>query len=92
MNLEITNCNNFFKVKGTLNKGNVALFKYELKDVFEKRDQVTISIKDITGMDKYGVHAMAQLHEEALSKNKKLSIIGYGCKDLYDHFKSGNAA
>ena len=43
-------------------------------------------------MDKYGVNAIAQLHEESLVKNKRFSIIGYGCKELYDHFKTSAAA
>ena len=35
---------------------------------------------------------MAQLHNEALVKGKKLSIIGMGCDDLYEHFKSEESA
>lgn len=92
MDLEITNCNNFFKVKGILNKSNIALFKNEFKNIFDNVSDLTISIKDIESMDKYGVNAIAQLHEEALVKNKRFSIIGYGCKELYDHFKTGAAA
>ena len=34
MNLEITNCNNFFKVKGSLNKDTLETFKTEFKNVF----------------------------------------------------------
>ena len=92
MELEITNCNNFFKLKGTLNKSNVGIFKNEFNNIFDKVGTLTISIKDIESMDKYGVNAIAKLHEEALVKNKKLSIIGYGCKELYDHFKTNTAA
>ena len=43
-------------------------------------------------MDRYGVKAFVKLHNEAVIKNKKLSIIGLGCKDLYDHFKTEIAA
>ena len=92
MDLEITNCNNFFKVKGILNKSNITLFQNEFKNIFDKVNDLTISIKDIESMDKYGVNAIAELHEEALVKNKRFSIIGYGCKELYDHFKTGTAA
>lgn len=92
MDLQISNCNNFFKVKGILNKTNVGLFQKEFNNIFDTFNDLTISIKDIESMDKYGVNAIAQIHEEALSKNKRFSIIGYGCKELYDHFKADTAA
>lgn len=92
MDLQITNCNNFFKVKGFLNKANIDIFQNKFNNIFESVNELTISIKDIESMDKYGVNAIAQLHEEALEKNKRFSIIGYGCKELYDHFKTDTAA
>lgn len=92
MDFQITNCNNFFKVKGILNKKNVSLFNDEFNNIFESVNNLTISIQEIESMDKYGVEAIAKLHEEALAKNKRLSIIGFGCKELYDHFKTETAA
>ncbi len=92
MEFRITNCNNFFKMKGVLNKNSISLFQKEFKNVFERVNSLTISIEDVESMDKYGVDAIAKLHEEALSKNKRLSIIGFGCKELYDHFKTEKAA
>ena len=32
--------------------------------------------------------ALARLHNESINKSKRLSIIGLGCKELYEHFKS----
>jgi anti-anti-sigma regulatory factor len=92
MELRITNCNNFFKIKGTLDKNNLGLFQSEFKNIFEKVNALTISIEDIDSMDRFGVNALAELHKEAIAKNKSLSIIGLGCKDLYNHFKSEIAA
>ena len=92
MELEITRNKNFFTIKGILNKKSVDLFKKEFSHVFDTLNSVTISIENIEWMDRYGVKAFAKLHSEAVSKNKKLSIIGLGCKDLYDHFKTEIAA
>ena len=92
MDFQISNCNNFFKVKGILNKNSVSVFNDEFNNIFERVNNLTISIQDIVSMDKYGVDAIAKLHEEALAKNKRLSIIGFGCKELYDHFKTEIAA
>jgi anti-anti-sigma regulatory factor len=79
-------------MKGVLNKNSLNVFQKEFKNVFERVNNLTISIEDIVSMDKYGVDAIAKLHEEALAKNKRLSIIGFGCKELYDHFKTETAA
>jgi ABC-type transporter Mla MlaB component len=87
MNLKITHNNNYFKLKGILDRDNLDLFQKEFKNIFDKVNNLTISIEEIEWMDKYGVKAMAGLHDEAINKNKKLSIIGLGCKELYEHFK-----
>ncbi|MDG1729504.1 MAG: hypothetical protein P8K68_05730 [Algibacter sp.] len=92
MDFKITHCNTFFKVKGILDKNSVAVFNKEFNNIFDRVNNLTISIQDIVSMDKYGVDAISKLHEEALTRNKKLSIIGFGCKELYDHFKKENAA
>jgi anti-anti-sigma regulatory factor len=92
MDFQITNCNNYFKLKGILNKNSVGLFNDEFSNIFETVSELTISIQEIVSMDKYGVEAISRLHQEALDKNKKLSIIGLGCKELYDHFKTEVAA
>ncbi len=92
MNLTITHYNNYFKVTGILNRQSVAFFQKEFENVFEKLQAVTISIEGLESIDREGVKALAKLHNESLASNKQLSIIGFGCKDLYDHFKSNDAA
>jgi len=92
MNLEITQANNFFKVKGSLDKNNIHLFKKQFRDVFQNANSITVSIENLTSIDRYGVSAIAQLHNEALVKNKRLSIIGLGHSSLYNHFKAEEAA
>lgn len=92
MELKITNCNNFFKIKGALDQNNLGLFESEFKNIFEKVNSLTISIEYVENMDRFGVNALAELHNEAIAKNKSLSIIGLGCEDLYNHFKSEIAA
>lgn len=88
MSLTISNYNKFFKMKGVLNRDTLYVFHEEFSHVFRKMDSVTINIEEIISMDRYGVNAIAELHTQALLNNKKLAIIGFGCKDLYDHFKS----
>ena len=85
MELEITHHNNFFKVKGILDRKTVNVFQEEFSTL-------TLSIENLSHIDRYGVNALAQLHNESINKGKSLSIIGMGCDDLYEHFKSGSAA
>jgi anti-anti-sigma regulatory factor len=92
MDLKISNCNNFFKIKGTLNKDNLGVFQSVFQNIFEKVQSLIISIEDVDSMDRFGVNALAELHKEAIAKNKNLSIIGLGCEDLYNHFKTEMAA
>lgn len=66
MNLRITNCNNFFKIKGHLNLETLAIFQAEFDYVLERFNAFTISIEDLEAMDRYGVEAMAALHNEAV--------------------------
>lgn len=92
MDLKISNCNNFFKIKGTLDKNSLDVFKSEFKNIFDQLSVLTISIEDVESIDRLGVNALNDLHKEAIAKNKRLSIIGFGSKDLYNHFKTEIAA
>ncbi|WP_191858735.1 STAS domain-containing protein [Hanstruepera ponticola] len=92
MNLKITHYNNFFNVKGILDKHSVQRFQDEINDAFENLQSITISLEGLESIDKYGVMALAKLHNESLSKHKQLSIIGSGCQNLFDHFKTNDAA
>jgi anti-anti-sigma regulatory factor len=92
MDLKITNYNNFFKVTGILNRQSVHVFQNAFQDIFEKVSQLTISLEDLESIDSFGVAALAKLHNESLLKNKQVAIIGFGCQDLYQHFKSNDAA
>jgi ABC-type transporter Mla MlaB component len=88
MDLQITNYNNRFHIKGTLNKLSLKIFNDEFKNIFERMDDVFIDIGGVESIDRAGVVALARLHNESITKSKRLSIVGLGCKELYDHFKS----
>lgn len=88
MDLQITNQNNIFQVVGILNKFNIHQFKKEFSNIFDKQNTLTINIEKVLSIDRYGVMALAQLHNESLAKGKKLSIIGMGSDDLYEHFNA----
>jgi anti-anti-sigma regulatory factor len=88
MDLQITNYNNRFQIKGTLNKLNVKAFNTHFANIFDKLDEILLDIEKIESIDRAGVMALARLHNQSIVKSKRLSIIGLGCKELYQHFKS----
>lgn len=88
MDLQITNYNNRFQIKGTLNKLNIKIFNEHFANVFDKLDEILLDIESVESIDRAGVMALARLHNESIVKSKRLSIIGLGCKELYQHFKS----
>lgn len=91
MDLKITHYNNYFKLKGVLNRKNVRFFYNELNRVIDKVDTLTISLEGLESIDRHGVRALAKLHNEAISKNKRLSFIGMGFNEFYNHLKSHEA-
>jgi anti-anti-sigma regulatory factor len=88
MDLEITNYNNRFQIKGSLSKLNLKTFNEYFSNIFDKLDDIHINIESVESIDRAGVMALARLHNESIVKSKKLSIIGCGCKELYQHFKA----
>ena len=88
MDLQITNYNNRFQIKGALNKLNLKTFNAHFSNIFDELDSILVDIEHVNSIDRAGVMALAKLHNESITKSKKLSIIGFGCKELYEHFKS----
>ena len=88
MDLQITSYNNRFQIKGALNKLNVKTFNSYFANIFDKLDEILLDIDSLESIDRAGVMALARLHNESIVKSKRLSIIGLGCKELYQHFKS----
>lgn len=84
MDLRIYNQNNFYEVKGALNKKNIHVFQNAFKNIFEKATNVKISLEGLEVIDKEGKNALTQLHNESLAKQKSLSIIGSGREDIFN--------
>lgn len=88
MDLKITNYKSFFKISGALTKENMVIFHDEFKAVFERVTDLTVSIEDVESIDAMGIAALTELYNQSKTNNRSMSVIGYGSKDLYAHFKS----
>jgi len=89
MELRISGQNNFYEVKGSLNKKTIPVFQNTFKKIFETSSNVTISIEGLEAIDRQGKNALAQLHNESMAKHKSLSIIGSGREDLFYFLSQG---
>lgn len=92
MVLEIKEQSNEYLVIGQLTRFTSKQFKESFLKVFESTDKLIINIQGLTEIDREGVNAIARLHNISLSRGKKLCIIGLGCKDLYQHINTNDAA
>ena len=92
MVLEISNCDNCYKIIGSLTLQNLSIFQSAFQNIFETTGHLTINIEGLNDIDREGVSAITKLHNKAITQQKKLTIIGLGNKELYQHFKSNDAA
>lgn len=87
MTLQISKKNEIFYLKGRLNnstlKSLITCFEYNLS----RNKNVTINIDDVIEIDKSGLEAMRNFTKAAILKEKVFSIVGNGCKEIYDDFK-----
>ena len=92
MTLKISKKNKIFYLNGRLNsstlKSFITYFEYNLS----RNKNVTINIDDVIEIDKSGLEAMHNFTKIAILKQKVFSIIGNGCKEIYDDFKQTNLA
>ncbi|MEY8850070.1 STAS domain-containing protein [Psychroserpens sp. XS_ASV72] len=92
MALQIIENNNTFELHGTLNTATSKSFLNHVKLLMAHTKEMTLSIDHLSFIDESGVGALKHLLTEAFRQHLKFSIIGYGCKDIYDEFKSALAA
>ncbi|MEQ6122898.1 STAS domain-containing protein [Pseudotenacibaculum sp. MALMAid0570] len=82
----IENQNNVFYAKGEINQLNAKILKMYIESQFRKFNRVILNINDVSKIDKSGISILTSLYYTSISRGKSFSIIGYGCKDIYDEF------
>ena len=87
MNMIIENNNSVYELKGAFVKSTLHKFEDRFEQIFEEENHLTICTVGLDHIDISGVRSIVKLHNEALSKHKKLSIIGLGNQELFDHLK-----
>ena len=83
----IENYNSVYELKGNFVKSTLHIFQKKFENIFEKENHLTIYTDGLDCIDNHGMRSIVKLHNDALSKDKRLTIIGLGNQKLYDHLK-----
>lgn len=92
MALTILRNNNTFTLEGIINITTVSNFKTHFNITLNSLKSLTIDISKVTEIDKQGVEAFNLIYNNAKLWNKPFSIVGNGCKDIYEELLSTNRA
>ncbi|WP_339883915.1 hypothetical protein [Polaribacter vadi] len=85
MPLKISKNKSVYHLKGKVNKPDVETFLNYFTEKIDKKKKITLNIEEAEEIDKNGLNAIQQLMILATSKEKNFSIVGGGCKEIYDH-------
>jgi len=84
MSLKINESNGTYLVEGIINIRTIEKFKNQLEFLLTFNKSVVINIDKVTAIDKHGLKIIEELFQTAKLNNKSFTVIGYGCKDIYE--------
>ena len=86
MPLKISKNKSVYHLKGKVNTPDVESLLTYFTEKINKKKKITLNIEETEEIDKNGLNAIQQLMILATAKEKNFSIVGGGCKEIYDHF------
>ncbi|MDH7911306.1 STAS domain-containing protein [Winogradskyella sp. SYSU M77433] len=92
MALKITENNGIFTVEGSLNTETSKSFKIHMDVLFQTCEEVVINIDNVTEIDVTGLSVLRYFFNNSQKENRSFFITGYGCKEIYDDFRTNYAA
>ncbi len=93
MDLVIKENNGVVLLEGSINNATtVDKFKRHMGFLLLYKKTLTINISGVTAIGKNGLKVIENLFLAALYYNKKIDIIGYGCKDIYESMETNRTA
>lgn len=92
MALTIFRNDNTFILDGKINAMTARRFEKHVNTTFKTIKNLTIDISKVTEIDTKGVAALMVIYKKAKTENKTFSIVGSGCKDIYEELLTMNIA
>ncbi|WP_298147725.1 STAS domain-containing protein [Flavobacterium sp.] len=88
MALQITNNSGVFEIIGDLNSQNVISLYDHFDKLLDRSKIVTLSLNNLSDIDKTAISAIASLYKKAMSHNKVLFIIGQENSKISEQFQT----
>ena len=92
MSLQISNQNGIFHLNGKINTTTLSFFETYFTHNLSQLKKIVINIDDLIEIDSSGVKAIKNFMKATILEQKLFSIIGKGCKEIYDDFNQTNVA
>ncbi len=92
MALQITQQNGTFLVSGKLNTSTTRSFIIHFEYIIEQHQNIVLNIDGVSEIDYDGLEGIKTLTAIALRNHKMFSVIGNGCKDIYQDFNASQVA
>lgn len=84
--------NDVFILQGKITSSTGDQLTTHLEHLLSLNKKLTINIDEVTEIDEKGILVLFQIHIYALRYNYCFSIVGQGCKEIYDQFNYQNIA
>ncbi len=92
MALQIAQQNGTFLVNGQLNSSTTRSFIIHFEYMIEQHENIVVNIDGVYEIDPDGLEGIKTLTAIALRNHKMFSVIGNGCKDIYQDFNCSQVA
>lgn len=92
MALQITQQNGTFLLSGKLNSTTSRSFIIHFEYIIEQQQNVVVNIDGVSEIDHDGLEGIKTVTAIALRNHKMFSVIGNGCKDIYQDFNCSQVA
>ena len=92
MALQFLESNRVFYLTGKITTDTCPLIFHHLISILMETGELSINIDEVIEIDTNGLSVLVQLYDYALSNEFKFNIMGYGCKEIYDHINCKKTA
>ena len=92
MSLQITEQNGTFYLNGRINTSTLNFFNTYFNYNLSQQKNIIVNIDRVVEIDKAGLESFRFFIKNAILSQKVFSIVGYGCKEIYDDFNQTNVA
>ncbi|WP_203258747.1 STAS domain-containing protein [Hyunsoonleella ulvae] len=84
MALKITQKKDTFSVFGIINNTTALNFQNHISLAIKDVKELIIDIENVTSIDSAGMKAIRTIYADCMANNKRIYIVGTGCKEVYD--------